>query len=165
METVVHAIYYFIALTSWGKLYKYLLFLFRMLIQKHLRLFTLRHNIYSHLYQPNRSIFTTMSSGELFTCWPSSFRTSELTFLIGKDQTRVAAGLKAAIHNPNVSEDAKESAAQRLEHMSEGGQNGEVPTNRVLAGYKATLSSKQNLPHLVILASLLKLILILILSF
>ena len=70
--------------------------------------------------------------------------------------------MKAAIHNPDVSEDAKESAAQRLEHMSEGGQNGEVPTNRVLAGYKATLSSKQNLPHLVILASLLKLILIFI---
>ncbi|KAI0741475.1 Conidiation protein 6-domain-containing protein [Daedaleopsis nitida] len=66
--------------------------------------------------------------------------------------TRVAAGLKAAIHNPNVSEQAKERAQDRLENM-----NASIPTerdsafpvgttdtngheiNRVLGGYKATL--------------------------
>ncbi|KAI0360832.1 FAD/NAD(P)-binding domain-containing protein [Trametes cingulata] len=76
----------------------------------------------------------------------------------GHDEKRVAAGLKAAIHNPNVSEEAKERAQERLENMgasvdtgSRGGNNngGSYPagttdeagreTNRVLGGYKATL--------------------------
>lgn len=37
-----------------------------------------------------------------------------------KDQTRVAAGLKAAVHNPNVSEEAKEAATERLHEMGAG---------------------------------------------
>ena len=37
----------------------------------------------------------------------------------GKDPNRVAAGLKAAVHNPRVSEEAKESATQRLHKMGE----------------------------------------------
>lgn len=36
---------------------------------------------------------------------------------VGKNPERVQAGLKAATHNPNVSEEAKQSAAQRLEEM------------------------------------------------
>lgn len=62
-------------------------------------------------------------------------------------ETRVAAGLKAAMHNPNVSEEAKERAAERLENMGAYDETqdpqfeGHDPT-RVLAGYKATLQSK-----------------------
>ncbi|KAK0451517.1 hypothetical protein EV421DRAFT_1898475 [Armillaria borealis] len=76
----------------------------------------------------------------------------------GKDPVRVAAGLKATVHNPNVSEEAKERATDQLQHM----QGGEVdPSNsdsrRILAhppptedvslsgnqrgGYKATLKN------------------------
>lgn len=59
-----------------------------------------------------------------------------------KNPERVAAGLKAAIHNPNVSEEAKERAADRLEHMGGAGHTGSIghESNRVLGGYKATLS-------------------------
>lgn len=56
-----------------------------------------------------------------------------------KNPERVAAGLKAAIHNPNVSEEAKERASERLEHMGEKSTTS-PDTNRVLGGYKATLS-------------------------
>lgn len=65
---------------------------------------------------------------------------------IDKDPVRVAAGLKASIHNPNVSEEAKERAVDKLEHM--GAERGTTAsesnedTNRVLGGYKATLKSK-----------------------
>ena len=62
----------------------------------------------------------------------------------GKDTTRVAAGLKAAIHNPNVSEEAKERAADKLEQIGSGMSaqimQGGHDTNRVLGGYKATLT-------------------------
>jgi len=34
----------------------------------------------------------------------------------GKNPNRQAGGLKAAIHNPNVSEEAKENAKERLEN-------------------------------------------------
>ncbi|EIW62441.1 uncharacterized protein TRAVEDRAFT_33922 [Trametes versicolor FP-101664 SS1] len=73
----------------------------------------------------------------------------------GHDEKRVAAGLKAAIHNPNVSEEAKERAQERLETMGTSVETtsrapgGSYPvgstdeagheTNRVLGGYKATL--------------------------
>ena len=60
-----------------------------------------------------------------------------------KDTTRVAAGLRAAIHNPNVSEEAKERAADRLDNLGErsgGIAQGGADTNRVLGGYKATLA-------------------------
>ncbi|KAI8975919.1 Conidiation protein 6-domain-containing protein [Trametes punicea] len=73
----------------------------------------------------------------------------------GHDEKRVAAGLKAAVHNPNVSEEAKERAQERLESMGTSadetsrnrGTNYPVgstdeaghETNRVLGGYKATL--------------------------
>lgn len=70
-------------------------------------------------------------------------------------EKRVAAGLKAAIHNPNVSEEARRSAQERLEQMGEhdaaaaagrGHPTGTLDpqgheTNRVLGGYKATLHS------------------------
>lgn len=62
------------------------------------------------------------------------------------------------MHNPNVSEEAKERAAHRLEEMGasvdradpsgtsaqESGSGGPHESNRVLGGYKATLSSKLN---------------------
>ncbi|KAH7888455.1 Conidiation protein 6-domain-containing protein [Phlebopus sp. FC_14] len=72
-----------------------------------------------------------------------------------KDTARVAAGLKAAIHNPHVSEEAKQNAMSKLREM---GQDVEQPIethgharttegghdeSRVLGGYKATLSN----PH------------------
>ncbi|GLB39819.1 putative conidiation protein 6 [Lyophyllum shimeji] len=79
----------------------------------------------------------------------------------GKNPERVMAGLKATIRNPNVSEEAKESAVERLREMggeippmseSQIGRTGRrrsrsrsearspsVETNRVLGGYKATL--------------------------
>ncbi|KAI0325107.1 hypothetical protein GY45DRAFT_1330741 [Cubamyces sp. BRFM 1775] len=73
----------------------------------------------------------------------------------GHDEKRVAAGLKAAVHNPNVSEEAKERAQERLAQMgasaeetSTGTARGHAvgstdgaghETNRVLGGYKATL--------------------------
>ncbi|KEQ77614.1 hypothetical protein M436DRAFT_37060 [Aureobasidium namibiae CBS 147.97] len=36
----------------------------------------------------------------------------------GKDPMRVAAGLKAALHNPNVSDDTKEHIQERLDDMN-----------------------------------------------
>ncbi|RPD54192.1 hypothetical protein L226DRAFT_546393 [Lentinus tigrinus ALCF2SS1-7] len=64
-------------------------------------------------------------------------------------EKRVAAGLKAAIHNPNVSDEARERAQERLEHSSDtskatGHSTGATDqsgheVNRVLGGYKATL--------------------------
>lgn len=71
-----------------------------------------------------------------------------------KDLTRVAAGLKAAIHNPNVSDEAKDRAADRLEDIDNfvssthkrqdkrQGSDEAHETNRSLGGYKATLSSE-----------------------
>ena len=65
-----------------------------------------------------------------------------------KNPERVAAGLKAAMHNPNVSGEAKEHAAERLEQMGMGTGSRHEHTqhystgqdaNRVLGGYKATL--------------------------
>ncbi|KAH7877636.1 uncharacterized protein C8R40DRAFT_1263952 [Lentinula edodes] len=62
-------------------------------------------------------------------------------------QHHVAGGLKAALHNPNVSEEAKANAQQRLENMGSATET-EAPsydeeTNRVLGGYKATLTNNQ----------------------
>ncbi|KAF8728301.1 hypothetical protein AX14_006805 [Amanita brunnescens Koide BX004] len=89
----------------------------------------------------------------------------------GKDPNRVAAGLKAAVHNPRVSEEAKESATQRLHKMGEDVEPAEEETgttrrrgsrsprrqrhpeessaqtmegkaeSRVMGGYKATLKN------------------------
>lgn len=58
-----------------------------------------------------------------------------------KDINRVAGGLKAAIHNPNVSEAAKDHAQERLDQINQSEESdvGQEST-RVLAGYKATLS-------------------------
>jgi hypothetical protein len=64
-----------------------------------------------------------------------------------KEPARVAAGLKAAIRNPNVSLEAKESATQRLKEMEQDAEPPEEPepvtqeSTRVLAGYKATLTN------------------------
>ncbi|KIY71739.1 hypothetical protein CYLTODRAFT_450581 [Cylindrobasidium torrendii FP15055 ss-10] len=69
----------------------------------------------------------------------------------GKNPERVAAGLKAAIHNPNTSEEARERATERLQGMdtqytdkdldnsSANQDNGDHHRNQVLGGYKATL--------------------------
>ncbi|KAI0063527.1 hypothetical protein BV25DRAFT_1915035 [Artomyces pyxidatus] len=69
-----------------------------------------------------------------------------------KNATRVAAGLKATLHNPNVSEGAKKSAQDRLEQMGAiepqsgtakaAAEPGESHDTRVLGGYKATLSNE-----------------------
>lgn len=66
---------------------------------------------------------------------------STFHFVDEKDATRVAAGLKASIHNPNVSDEAKEHAADRLERMEDTAtaQTGKADS-RVLGGYKATLT-------------------------
>lgn len=65
-----------------------------------------------------------------------------------KDKTRVAAGLKAALHNPNVGDEAKERAAQKLDSLdgesiltdSRTTDEGSHDAHRVLGGYKATLT-------------------------
>ncbi|KAI6026342.1 hypothetical protein PISMIDRAFT_690488 [Pisolithus microcarpus 441] len=68
-----------------------------------------------------------------------------------KDTTRVIAGLKAAVHNPNVSEEAKGHAIERLREMGQSVDVAPQETpekssdqqegSRVLGGYKATLSN------------------------
>lgn len=63
-----------------------------------------------------------------------------------KDPEHVAAGLKSAISNPNVSEGAKVHAAERLDDMrAEEVFNATVgghEINHILGGYKATLHSE-----------------------
>ncbi|KAI0915819.1 hypothetical protein AcW1_003685 [Taiwanofungus camphoratus] len=69
----------------------------------------------------------------------------------GKNPNRVAAGLKASLQNPNVSEEAKERAADRLESLTatdEAGNTSKYSStrqedNRVLGGYKATLRNER----------------------
>ncbi|KIY69784.1 hypothetical protein CYLTODRAFT_488620 [Cylindrobasidium torrendii FP15055 ss-10] len=61
-----------------------------------------------------------------------------------KDPSHVAAGLKGALHNDNVSDEAKSNAAARLNDL-EG--SGEEPTNRSLGGYKATLTNDNVSPQ------------------
>ncbi|KAF8153075.1 Conidiation protein 6-domain-containing protein, partial [Crassisporium funariophilum] len=63
-----------------------------------------------------------------------------------KNPERVAAGLKATIHNPTVSKEAKTRAQQRLQEM---GVEVDAPassqhakeTGREMGGYKATLKN------------------------
>ncbi|KAF9012239.1 hypothetical protein BDZ89DRAFT_481874 [Hymenopellis radicata] len=68
-----------------------------------------------------------------------------------KNPERVAAGLKAAINNPAVGDEARERASERLQNMdvqytdkdpnaSKQG-TGDAHTNQVLGGYKATLKN------------------------
>ncbi|KAG0708339.1 Conidiation protein 6-domain-containing protein [Suillus ampliporus] len=71
-----------------------------------------------------------------------------------KDAARVIAGLKAAVHNPNVSSEAKDNALRRLEEMGQSADPA-VPTQEraaqtaaseahekhVLRGYKAATSN------------------------
>jgi len=64
-------------------------------------------------------------------------------------EARYAGGLKASIKNPNVSDEAKESAQERLDNLpedtSETGDRGVSAgknTGNVLGGYKATLKSE-----------------------
>jgi hypothetical protein len=68
-----------------------------------------------------------------------------------KDTARVVAGLKAAVHNPNVSNEAKENAMKRLEEMGQTADPSppsqgksaadEAHERNVLRGYKAATSS------------------------
>lgn len=61
-----------------------------------------------------------------------------------KNPERVAAGLKASIHNPHVSKEAKESAAEKLQQLEKQQQRDSQPeTGHVLGGYKATLSNQK----------------------
>ena len=57
---------------------------------------------------------------------------------------RVAAGLKAAVHNPRVSDEAKARAQERLEQMDQpsGSHTNGSLSNHVAGGYKATLHSE-----------------------
>ncbi|KAG9316462.1 hypothetical protein JVU11DRAFT_2496 [Chiua virens] len=78
-----------------------------------------------------------------------------------KDAHRVAAGLKAAINNPNVSDEAKVQAREKLREMGEdvpahphearhrhGSGSAEVEeSTHVLGGYKATLSNPYTSPE------------------
>ncbi|KAI4722182.1 hypothetical protein E4T48_01594 [Aureobasidium sp. EXF-10727] len=61
-----------------------------------------------------------------------------------KDPMRVAAGLKAALHNPNVSDEAKENVSHHLADITSSSHtdDGKDPT-RVAAGLKAALHN----PH------------------
>ncbi|KAF9254921.1 hypothetical protein L218DRAFT_967753 [Marasmius fiardii PR-910] len=59
-----------------------------------------------------------------------------------KDANHVAAGLKAAIHNPRVSDEAKEHAKERLEGMGVAVEFDDEHEKRVLAGYKAALHNE-----------------------
>jgi hypothetical protein len=67
----------------------------------------------------------------------------------GKDINRVAGGLKAAINNPNVSEEAKIEAQNKLDNISATGEKQEAlqtndeHVNRVLGGYKATVHNSR----------------------
>uniref|UniRef100_A0A0W0G332 Uncharacterized protein n=1 Tax=Moniliophthora roreri TaxID=221103 RepID=A0A0W0G332_MONRR len=69
-----------------------------------------------------------------------SFESTSAThhFIKMSSADNVARGLKAAINNPRVSDEAKESAQERLNDMTGTTQEHE---NRVLGGYKATLSN------------------------
>ncbi|KAJ8590392.1 hypothetical protein M405DRAFT_164377 [Rhizopogon salebrosus TDB-379] len=68
-----------------------------------------------------------------------------------KDTARVVAGLKAAVHNPNVSNEAKENAMKRLEEMGQTADPSppsqgksaadEAHERNVLRGYKAATSN------------------------
>ncbi|OAX39103.1 hypothetical protein K503DRAFT_740077 [Rhizopogon vinicolor AM-OR11-026] len=70
-----------------------------------------------------------------------------------KDSARVIAGLKAAVHNPHVSNEAKENAMKRLEEMGQTADPSpptqgrsaadEAHEKNVLRGYKAATSN----PH------------------
>ncbi|KAF9254923.1 hypothetical protein L218DRAFT_938176 [Marasmius fiardii PR-910] len=59
-----------------------------------------------------------------------------------KHANHVAAGLKAAIHNPRVSDEAKERAKERLEGMGVTVEFDEEHEKRVLSGYKAALHNE-----------------------
>ncbi|KAL1745345.1 Conidiation protein 6-domain-containing protein, partial [Schizophyllum fasciatum] len=61
----------------------------------------------------------------------------------GKNPNRVAAGLKATVHNPNVSEEAKQSATERLHDMGTDVEGAPTASGKdegnVIRGYKAAL--------------------------
>ncbi|KAL1754668.1 hypothetical protein FB107DRAFT_291470 [Schizophyllum commune] len=69
--------------------------------------------------------------------------------LEGKNSNRVAGGLKATLHNPNIGEETKQSAAERLDQMgvdadskapsSQPATSGQEHHNQRMGGFKATL--------------------------
>ncbi|KAL1741864.1 hypothetical protein HDZ31DRAFT_66524 [Schizophyllum fasciatum] len=69
----------------------------------------------------------------------------------GKNPNRVAGGLKATLHNPNIGDDVKQSAAERLDSMGvdpeskapskSSGSSGDAEHNQRMGGFKATLSN------------------------
>lgn len=60
-------------------------------------------------------------------------------------ENRVIGGLKATLHNPKASEEAKEHASERIEELTgspgESSDASQQHKNHVLGGYKATLNS------------------------
>ncbi|KAI0374266.1 hypothetical protein BV20DRAFT_961381 [Pilatotrama ljubarskyi] len=59
---------------------------------------------------------------------------------------KVSRGLKAAISNPNNSEEAKQRAADRLRQMEESGEtdSAEAHAGQVERGHKAAISNPNN---------------------
>ncbi|KAF9521518.1 Conidiation protein 6-domain-containing protein [Crepidotus variabilis] len=63
--------------------------------------------------------------------------------------TRQAGGFKAAMHNPNVTEEGKQAAAEKLQNLKQSGELESTTASRtegknegnVIGGYKATLKN------------------------
>ncbi|KAI9059103.1 hypothetical protein FKP32DRAFT_1157184 [Trametes sanguinea] len=98
-------------------------------------------------------MFTARFTSALSAIRPATGRALRAYATGQANENRVAGGLKATLHNPKVSQEAKDRAAERLEEMG-----GDVPAasscassstsapkgfdqhkNNVLGGYKATL--------------------------
>ncbi|KAG6895824.1 hypothetical protein C0992_012269 [Termitomyces sp. T32_za158] len=62
-----------------------------------------------------------------------------------KNPDRVAAGLRASIKNPRVSDEAKAHATERLQELQsqQHPEQSDAHENRVLGGYKATLHNQK----------------------
>ncbi|KAI6132695.1 Conidiation protein 6-domain-containing protein [Pisolithus croceorrhizus] len=63
----------------------------------------------------SRQVLEELEGGEPGMEEPGTFQKSS----IGKDPANVARGLKAAVSNPHVSEEAKERDRQRLQELEE----------------------------------------------
>ncbi|OSC97076.1 hypothetical protein PYCCODRAFT_1472116 [Trametes coccinea BRFM310] len=99
-------------------------------------------------------MFTPRFSSALSATRPAASRAIRAYATGQANENRVAGGLKATLHNPNVSQEAKDRAAERLEEMSDhvpaasssassksAPNSSDQHKNNVLGGYKATLSN------------------------
>jgi len=88
-----------------------------------------------------------MSSGT-FISLHLPFSLLTIHFVADKNPNNVMGGLKATINNPKVSDEAKDSARERLNDMVNSGAGTTTETtpdlndNHVIGGYKATLNSE-----------------------